>query len=221
MFKFLILQKNFYNYYGFDSNFLPCIDKIILNSGNSTIYNCQFFNLKSTTSHGGVIYCSNININLLINTCFFNNCSTTFKNGGAIFFSSTVGASVINNICANTCFTGANSNDHLEGGQFCWIVTSKSKINEIHFLSTYKCAFDSINVLRHNSIYIGSGKQKYSNSNSSNNHAGYRGGIYFSESEGTYSNFNNFNNPNHKFGICIYSLNSKNNLYLKDRKSVV
>ena len=128
--RFLNLHSNFYNIFGIQNYTIICNSPFTGVNGNFSIFECIFFLLTST--NGGAIYCSGVQIKLYIGEAFFKNCSSS-NYGGAIYFSCTQGEIALNKICGNYC--SSSSNCH-----FSYKSTLTNGINSANYTSLSYCS---------------------------------------------------------------------------------
>jgi len=170
---------------------LGCLNESI-NQGRSydqidiNINNCFFSRLSQFSGYGGVIYASG-SYSMLVSSSMFINCLSS--DGGAIYFLSPV--SFLKKICANQCY--ASSHYH-----FAYIRASEQ--NEIMYLSLSSCSLEKYGF---NSIYLSSGNQSFTYSNSSMNKAYQTSGISIANPSSFTSSHCTFSNNRVQNGVCI------------------
>ena len=131
--------------------------------------------------NGGIIYCSGIQTNMIVNECFFFQCGCNDQ-GGAIFFSCNfIGTNVeLNKNCAKNCFSNAY--------QFAIILTHSNSNNLCNLLSMNNCNNISIG---YRSFLLAFGNISLNNFNSTKNFNIYYSGIALLTNFKCYSNYCN------------------------------
>jgi len=160
---------------------------------NLDISYCSFGRTILYSGDGGGIYIDGGSYTMVVFCSMFYNCTCSL-NGGSIYFNSA--HSTLTMICANRCSCGSSGSGH-----FALIISSIT--NHVQFLSLSYC---SINTIGRNSIRLETGKQIFSNSNSSLNRADYTSGVYFgypSSNPQLVSSYCTFSNNNVSTGCII------------------
>jgi hypothetical protein len=176
------------------------------------ILNC-LFNVFTSTSDGGALYCTTAT-NLLIESTSFFSCKTSSVNGGAIYFSNSGSQSVLYKVCGNDCCARTSGSS--------WYLFAYIRVNDaassknyVNYSSISRCVNE-----RTDSYYIivlGYGKICCPSVNYSMNKCYRYSGIYcypYSDSSSvicslSYSSFTDNIASN---DICIY-FNKENSKY--------
>ena len=143
---FLILLKHFSDFFSisYDTYLLNKYENLNLNSGNIWISYCSFIELNGNLG-GAIYYQNNILIRILVEDSIFYECYSNSKldgySGGGIFLYSTNGNYILNKICSYSCYT-------INGyhGQFCFLSTTSSNINQIYLTTVTKSVKNLINI---------------------------------------------------------------------------
>ena len=141
---------------------------------------CNFIQSVSIEDHGGAIYHSNIQTQVVIENCLFldqkvTNIGATYYSGGAIWCSS--GWVVFSKNCASRCYTTSSTTSR-QYGQFLVSFVPNGNTQRFFQNTVTLCYPFNTNAHGTSSVYFHSGNLTCSNNNVTNNYAYEKAGIY-------------------------------------------
>jgi len=158
---------------------------------NHYINNVVFSNLKTTVRGAAVSLVNLENSKIVIESSVFYYCWATGSSivGGAVAIQNTNNCPVVTaKVCAAYCRTDTGDGDGTTlRGQFCYIETGKTDINNAFFLSVTKCAYITNN--GRDPIRLQQGVQIIKNCNSSLNTVAFYSGALFSTQSSANSSY--------------------------------